>query len=439
MQRRGGSTKAAAALAALACLAGLTLAAPASAQDTPLLVLAVDGTSSDPWLDATNRQAVIDSYTAEFDQTVPDMGWTGDHETCETGATNAAFRSATIDRVNWFRAAAGLPPVTESAESSAIAQQAVLTTALAPPGGLSHHPSPDQACYSQAAYDASNRSNLYKGRSGPNAIDGYMTDWGAPNVSAGHRNWILSPTATQFGTGDAQWVQDAGSSANVLLVVESDEVLAAPNPMIREPRGFVAWPNSGFVPAEVVFPRWSFSLRNADFSRATVTTHHFVDGSAIDPVVVPSAVIFDDSDPGAAPQEIIVWEPALGFPVSNPAGRLPMSRPSTDQTYRVTIDGVDVGGVTESFTYDVTVIGDAPSTHQVAALEQAPAPLPVPPAPVSVVRSETSINAIDRDDVIGSMAAANRPILGRASATGARVSTIGRMSSDSLRIGPSTN
>ena len=35
--------------------------------------------------------------------------------------------------------------------------------------------------------------------------------------------------------------------------------------------GFVAWPPPGFVPYQTVYPRWSFVLRGADFTNATVT------------------------------------------------------------------------------------------------------------------------------------------------------------------------
>ena len=68
-----------------------------------------------------------------------------------------------------------------------------------------------------------------------------------------------------MGTGDIPPV--GGRTANALWVI--DDHTRDPRPATRD--GFVAWRPAGYVPYQVVFPRWSFSYPDADFSQATVT------------------------------------------------------------------------------------------------------------------------------------------------------------------------
>ena len=293
------------------------------------------------WFDTTDRQSVINSYDAEFSRTTPDIGWTGNRSTCTAGTTNPAYRSAIMDRVNWFRAAAGVPAnVTENTTYSAKAQEAALMMSVS--DRLSHDPDSSFGCYTADGDEAAGASNLYLGRTGPHAITGYMLDPGAGNVSVGHRNWILHPTVRQFGTGDTPG--PGRQATNTLWVI--DNAFGA-QPQVRESDGFIAWPARGFVPGDVVFPRWSFSLRNADFDNATITTQRIDQGQVV--ATVDSPIVFRN-DTGGAPFSIIVWEPT----------NIDTS-PSIDTTYRVTVDNVGVAGQTTSFSYDVTVLGDAPA------------------------------------------------------------------------------
>ena len=34
---------------------------------------------------------------------------------------------------------------------------------------------------------------------------------------------------------------------------------------------FITWPPEGYIPAKMVFPRWSFSIANADFTGTKVS------------------------------------------------------------------------------------------------------------------------------------------------------------------------
>lgn len=334
-------------LASVVMLAATMVAATTAATATTAAAATGHGSQIRPaqlnageWLDTTDRQAVIDSYNVEFSRTTPDIGWTGNRSTCEAGTTNPAYRDAIIDRVNWFRAAAGVPAnVTENATYSAKAQDAALMMSVS--DRLSHNPDPSFGCYTADGDEAAGLSNLYLGRTGPHAITGYMLDPGAGNVSVGHRNWILHPTVREFGTGDTPG--PGRQATNTLWVIDN---AFGPQPQLRESDGFIAWPARGFVPGEVVFPRWSFSLRNADLSGATVTTQRIERGAVVESISSP--VVFRN-DAGGAPFSIVVWEP-VGIDTS----------PAIDTTYRVTVGNVGVGSRTESFSYDVTVIGAAP-------------------------------------------------------------------------------
>jgi type II secretory pathway pseudopilin PulG len=73
------------------------------------------------------------------------------------------------------------------------------------------------------------------------------------------------PTFPKDLTG-LQLPQPAKSGAQV---PQPDATVLAVNPANREE--FVAWPPPGYVPFQVVFPRWSFSHPSADFSQASVT------------------------------------------------------------------------------------------------------------------------------------------------------------------------
>ncbi len=323
----------------------------AFAADQPMLARLVAG----EWLDTSDRQAVIDSHRAEFSRATPDIGWTGDRSTCTAGTTNPAYRSAIIDRVNWFRSVAGVPAnVTENATYSAKAQETALMMSVS--DRLSHSPDSSFGCYTNSGAEGAGSSNLYLGRTGPHAITGYMFDPGAGNVSVGHRNWILHPTVRQFGTGDTPG--PGRQATNTLWVVDN---AFGSQPQVRESEGFVAWPARGFVPGDVVFPRWSFSLRDADLAAATISMQRIENGAVVQ--TVSSPIVHRDHS-RQAPFSIIVWEP-VGVDTS----------PAVDQTYRITVGNVGIGSQRRTFSYDVTVIGDAPaqrvSPEEVAAFAHA--------------------------------------------------------------------
>lgn len=320
------------------------------------LTLLVGGSASQagiiaqPWIDTSNREAVAVAYASEYGTSTPDMDWTGDYDDCDPGAASTRLALATVRRVNYYRAMAGVPAGVElNEELSAKAQHGALT--MSATGRLSHSPGDDYLCLTETGREAAANSNLYLGRTGPVAIDGYIEDPGDRNRDVGHRNTILHPPTREIGVGHAAGSED-NYPANALWVF--DDHVFADNPPIREAEGFVAWPPRGFVPADLVYPRWSFGLAEADFDEATVAMRRLgPDGDQ----PVELRIVARHSKQGYVPASIIVWEPV--------ADLSPESAPF-DTTYLVDVEAVMVDGVERSFSYRVTVMGEQPSPASLA-------------------------------------------------------------------------
>ena len=287
-----------------------------------------NGTGYNTW----DRSAVVRAYRAEFEREEPGVRFTGDIDACDAGTTNQAFRDSLVQRINWYRQMAGLDTVTERAGYSAAAQQAALM--MVAEGRLSHYPSSDWACYTTSGAEAALRSNLALSHVGADAIDAYMHDDGVNNQPVGHRRWILYPRLQEIGTGDVRLSDDKFADSyydqvgNALYVV-GDE---ASNPDIREPRGFVAWPPRGYVPAQATWSRWHFQLEGGDFSdaRVRVTDSHRL---------VPLEVLDRKSSYGGAG---IVWGMYWEFWSS-----VFPKPPDGDHCYHVVISNVRVAGTTQ--------------------------------------------------------------------------------------------
>jgi hypothetical protein len=168
-------------------------------------------------------------------------------------------------RVNYFRAMAGVPAqIALSDAYNAKAQQAALMMSVN--NQLSHDPPATWQCYTADGDQAAGSSNLALGIYGWNAITGYIQDPGSSNGAVGDRRWILYPQAQTMGTGDVP-SDSGGPASNELWVF--DGRYGTSRPPVRDT--FVARPPPGFVPYQVVFPRWSFSYPAANFSSAAVT------------------------------------------------------------------------------------------------------------------------------------------------------------------------
>ncbi|MCX6951166.1 MAG: hypothetical protein NTV51_03130, partial [Verrucomicrobia bacterium] len=193
-------------------------------------------------------------------------------------------------------------------------------------------------------------SNLALGNAGPAAITTLMQDSDGSgslaavgaNARVGHRRWLLFPQTREMGTGDVGGNGTTFLSANATWIIDANN--NGLRPATREP--FVAFPAPGYVPYQLVFPRWSFSYANADFSAATV---------AMTRAGVSIPVRLESIATGIG-ENTLAW---IYDRISDPLATAESpghARPSADLAYGVTISGVRVGATTlPPFTYTVTV------------------------------------------------------------------------------------
>jgi hypothetical protein len=287
-----------------------------------------------PFTDSLDQATAINLYqTLYLPGNNVTSGWNGNVASCVAGTTSAAFKEAILKRLNFFRLAAGIPALTGlNATYSGKAQAAALMMSKA--GALNHNPDTNWPCYTANGDEAAGNSNLYLGRSGPDAISGYVRDPGSNNTAAGHRRWILYPQTQQMGSGDIP-SSSGYAQANALWVFDSH--FGAARPITRSP--FVAWPPNGYIPYQVVYARWSFAYPNADFSSAKVSLTR--NGNA--------ASVTRYATTNGYGENTLVWI------ISSMGDGDSWPKPASTETYIVTISGVIINGQSKNFTYPVMI------------------------------------------------------------------------------------
>lgn len=265
---------------------------------------------------------IWDYETNYLASAVSNPGWTGDVTTCKAGINSAETHKRVLQRINYFRRMVGLPDdVSLDSLKNLKCQEAALM--MQANNELSHSPPNPWSCWTQNGADAAASSNLALGMNATAAITGYMQDVGATNVDAGHRRWILFSKAKVMGEGST-------SNAHALWVFGNGG-----NPV---PAGlqYIAYPPKGYVPAPLVFARWSLGVPDGDFTTANVT---MLDKNAapVNVTVVARSTGYGDNS--------IVWEPS-GVVTTGP----------DDAKYTVNVTGVLVGGSPKTYSYDVIIM-----------------------------------------------------------------------------------
>ena len=313
-----------------------------------------------PAVNTHDQAQVVDLYLHYYlpsSHVLP--GWTGNLNAGTPGMVNPDYLRATLRRINYFRSMSGVPGnVVFDAAYNVRCQQAALMMAAA--GTVSHAPPSSWKFYTRVAALTAAHSNLnldWHGDQGPGAIDRYMDDPGSHNASVGHRRWLLCPITRIMGTGIVPNEGAAHPGTNVTWITdgaprlpESDDddgpaavsVVPAAN----------SWPPPGFVPAPLLFERWSFSLLNADFHHAVV--HVFKQGrGALG--VIQERLEYQSAADGSGHYlgtNTLVWK-LPGNVVSRNA----------QETYRVQITNVRIAGQTRDFDYTVTSIDPTRRDH----------------------------------------------------------------------------
>ena len=270
------------------------------------------------------------------------IGWTGSHSECDAGTVSNLFLEDVRRRINYFRAMAGVPAnVMLDSVKNGKAQAAALLYSVN--GALSHYPRrdfPHWNCLSDDADEAARNSNIGYGSSyGAGVVDNFMRDAGAGNAQVGHRRWLLYPRAVEMGVGVVPGRREpgdaAGGPAGRAIWVIGDRAEVGSEDWVG-----VSWPPAGFVPYMVVYPRWSFSMRNADFGGAKVSMR--MAGEEVG-LTIESASTWSRRGAG---ESTVVWRPEVGMG----------ERPTGDAVYTVTISDFLLGDVRRSVSYEVTVI-----------------------------------------------------------------------------------
>lgn len=304
--------------------------APVDTQGVPATtVLNTTTTSTTPpqnpgFINTLNRDETFAAWKAINSQPRHKMMWTGSTSKCDAGTTSQGFKEDILARVKWFRAMAGVDAnISLNLETSRLAQEAALV--MKANNDLSHEPSESWTCFSNDAFEGASHSNLFLGVFGVPSIDGYIEDSGADNTSVGHRRWILDPSLSEIGTGDTNY-------SNALFVI-SDNIRE--NYATREQDGYVMWPPRGYVPRDTIFPRWSVSHPDADFSNAEVKINFQGRTKVItDP--------YSDNDGyGGLHTLVFNW-----------------IRPSKGTgSVVITVSNIELNGTQQSFTYEVKPFG----------------------------------------------------------------------------------
>jgi hypothetical protein len=291
------------------------------------------------WYDTSNRAAVAQAYINDYLPTraIP-LGWVGDVAAGIAGDTSQQYKTAVVQRVNWYRAMAGVPAwITLDPVFNGKAQKGALM--LAANRALSHTPPPSWQFYTADGAQALGSSNICQGfQWDPGCVEEYIADQGTNNGPVGHRRWILFPQTRFMGTGDVPF---QGNLWNALWIFDNNYFSARPSTRDE----FVSWPPKGYVPYQVVFPRWSFSYPNADFSTATVTMTR---GGAPVPLRMEAQAV-------NIGENSIVWVPDN----QSTTNALHPAPPPGDTAYNITISNVRIGGQTRSFNYLVIVFDPA--------------------------------------------------------------------------------
>jgi len=249
-----------------------------------------------------------------------DSQWSGDESSCDPGSVPQDVKTKIFTRLSYFRKAVGLHnEVSENPVKSEKAQRAALM--MKANNTLDHFPPNSWKCYSAEGKEGAGNSLLTTAKNAE-AIDSYMRDAGTANGPVGHRRWLLWPNLQEIGVGNT-------NQANAVWVLGN-----AGTPPVDAPE-FIAWPPKGYAPRQLVYSRWSFSLKGADFDNAQVSMKD-ADGNSLPLTIEELDTQFGD--------RTIVWVPE---------GVLTNS--VEDMSYTVTISDVGVDGDTEDFTYAVIV------------------------------------------------------------------------------------
>jgi len=197
--------------------------------------------------------------TSEIDSII----WNGNKQKCICGTLNNEIYKKAENRINFFRTVNGLNKVKLNPKLNQEAQNAALLVLAN--NQLTHYPARSMKCYSESASNGCVKSCLgfsdFKNFPATGFITSFIWDFGQANYFVGHRKWILYSKLIEFGYG-------ATNKSEAILTADGISYDSVDLPE------YVAYPWNGYVPINLIFPKWSFSIpenKKVDFSKTIIT------------------------------------------------------------------------------------------------------------------------------------------------------------------------
>ncbi len=277
------------------------------------------------------REIAVNDYLTNYESNdfdLEELAFTGDINACITGSYAADIDQKMLDRINYLRRLVQVsddvvfdPALSERCLTAAVMQEAnrIINHCY----GENNAPCNTWQCTSAAAIEASQGSLLaFANWNYFDPVEMFVYDGGAVNTAVSHRRWLFYSKAKVFGNALTE-------NRNVLYVLGNSG-----NPSTNQ-KDFIAYPTEGYMPAPIVFPRWSFTIPDAFFGNADVQMMD-ENGNTV-PLVIVHKV-------GGYPEPTIVWEPE-NIVLNNPK----------DVRYTVTVSGIEDAPQT-SYTYTTIII-----------------------------------------------------------------------------------
>ncbi|MGL4598979.1 MAG: hypothetical protein ACRCYO_15785 [Bacteroidia bacterium] len=216
-----------------------------------------------PSPEADAKKQAAKNYQSEFVATTvhssDELKWTGDVESCKAGTLAPEIYQKIMRRVNYFRALAGVHNQIQLDSNHAPAQAAALL--MYANNTLTHDPTPDMRCFSKLAEFGAGSNLSYGSSVYETFVVGQVADEGRSNEAVGHRRWILN--------ADARLLRFGATPTTYALDVFSNYSWNAVPVVIPETYGY---PGKGYIPYQLVFKRWSFSISGeGNFEDAVIT------------------------------------------------------------------------------------------------------------------------------------------------------------------------
>jgi hypothetical protein len=181
--------------------------------------------------------------------------WNGATKGCIEGTVPDSIQQKVENRINFFRVAAGVPPIYLDSQLNNWCQQAALV--MESNNRLNHDLPETWTCYTPEAAEAATYSLLTQNATTTMAITSFVADQTHPSI--GNRRWMLYPFSMVWGHGSTKskcvvWALDDSRMKDTTLYKTQ----------------FVSWPGVGYTNRMLLFKKWSFSLYDS-LNNAQVT------------------------------------------------------------------------------------------------------------------------------------------------------------------------